>query len=95
MAFNDYTDYDDRGLVQNTGIISVDTYSPSSNTISSSAIGPSSILNGPYVFTAASGITNYNYQSADWQNKRMDVRDNGKIPVDIWAMMYNNGVIDD
>ncbi len=98
MAFNDYTNYDSsyyygRGLIKNTGTISVDTDSSSLNTISSSAVG-SSIINGPYVVTA-SGITNYNYQPADWKSKRTDVRDNGKIPVDIWAMMYNNGVIDD
>ena len=33
----------------------------------------------------------------DWSKslRRIDVRDNGKIPVDIWAKMYNNGVIDD
>jgi len=91
-----------RGVAQNTGIIATDTgidvsaYTPNttSNSISSFT------LNGPYVINtgaigATGGTTNYVYQNSDWQNKRMDVRDNGKIPVDIWAMMYNNGVIDD
>jgi hypothetical protein len=105
MAFNGYIDYDSssyygRGVAQNTGIIATDTgisVSAGNMNISSSAInGP----NGPYVINtgavgAASGTTNYTYHTPDWQNKRMDVRDNGKIPVDIWAMMYNNGVIDD
>lgn len=27
--------------------------------------------------------------------KRTSVRDSGEIPIDIWAKMYNNGVIDD
>lgn len=27
--------------------------------------------------------------------KRTDVRDNGNIPIDIWAKLYNNGVIED
>lgn len=43
--------------------------------------------------------------SIDWNNvqispasrgkKRTDTRDEGKIPVDIWAKLYNNGVIED
>lgn len=36
------------------------------------------------------------YHTNDTYNKkRMDVKTGGKIPVDIWAVMYNNGVIDD
>ena len=27
--------------------------------------------------------------------KRTSVRDGGELPIDIWAKMYNNGVIDD
>ena len=27
--------------------------------------------------------------------KRTSVRDSGELPIDIWAKMYNNGVIDD
>jgi hypothetical protein len=38
-------------------------------------------------------ITTTDYE--EYNQKRMDVRDNGKIPVDIWARMYNNGNIDD
>jgi hypothetical protein len=38
---------------------------------------------------------NYNYTPPETANKRTDVRDDGKIPIDIWAMLYNNGVIDD
>lgn len=26
---------------------------------------------------------------------RYDIRDGGKIPLDIWAKLYNNGIIDD
>ena len=93
--FNSIADYS-----MNTGIIATDTgvdvsaYTSNTTVSSISTSGPS----GPYVITSGTlsgGITNYNYQTPDWQNKRMDVRDNGKIPVDIWAMMYNNGVIDD
>lgn len=87
--FNSIADYS-----MNTGIIATDTM-VGNTSIASSAI------NGPYVISPngggiLGGTTNYNYiHTPDWQNKRMDVRDNGKIPVDIWAMMYNNGVIDD
>lgn len=68
------------------------------DTIDISSISPSTITVD----------TNSHYNSGysiDWQNvkslspeekeKRTDVRDNGSIPVDIWAKMYNNGVIDD
>jgi hypothetical protein len=27
--------------------------------------------------------------------KRKKLRDEGELPIDIWAKMYNNGVIDD
>ena len=27
--------------------------------------------------------------------KRKNLRDEGELPIDIWAKMYNNGVIDD
>jgi hypothetical protein len=27
--------------------------------------------------------------------KRTSVRDSGELPIDIWAKMYNNGIIDD
>ena len=45
------------------------------------------------------GTTDY---SIDWNNvqittskKRTDTRVNGKIPIDIWAKLCNNGVIED
>jgi hypothetical protein len=43
------------------------------------------------------GSYDISIDTQDWNygTKRLDVRDNGKIPVDIWAKMYNNGVIDD
>lgn len=86
-----------RGVAQNTGIIATDTgidlSAYTSNTTVSSAISGTYVINTGSI--GVSGTTNYNYQTPDWQNKRMDVRDNGKIPVDIWARMYNNGVIDD
>jgi len=83
----------------NTGIIATDTDIDLSS-ITSDINVSSSVIHGPYTINTGSigimgGTTNYNYQTPDWQNKRMDVRDNGQIPVDIWAMMYNNGVIDD
>jgi hypothetical protein len=31
----------------------------------------------------------------EYNIKRKDIRNNGKIPIDIWARMYNNGNIDD
>lgn len=42
-----------------------------------------SITNSDWVFTT----------SRD-ENRKM-LRDSGKIPVDIWAKIYNNGIIDD
>jgi len=33
--------------------------------------------------------------SEEYSSRRLDVRDNGKIPIDIWAKLFNNGVIDD
>lgn len=51
----------------------------------SSTIGVTSITGsgGPY------------YTTDVYNKKRVDVKTGGKIPVDIWAVMYNNGVIDD
>ena len=96
MPVNDHQPAFFGSIATDTGIVAPAGYSSNTtaNTISSFT------LNGPYVINtgavgASGGTTNYNYQTPDWQNKRMDVRDNGKIPVDIWAMMYNNGVIDD
>jgi hypothetical protein len=96
MPVNDHKPAFFGSIATDTGISAPAGYSSNTtaNTISSFT------LNGPYVINtgavgASGGTTNYNYQTSDWQNKRMDVRDNGKIPVDIWAMMYNNGVIDD
>ena len=98
--FNSIADYS-----MNTGIIATDTgvdvSAYTSDTMVGNTIIASSAINGPYVISPIGGgilggTTNYNYiHTPDWQNKRMDVRDNGKIPVDIWAIMYNNGVIDD
>lgn len=31
----------------------------------------------------------------DLDNRRKNLRDEGELPIDIWAKMYNNGVIDD
>lgn len=38
-------------------------------------------------------ITGIDYD--EYNQKRMDVKDYGKIPIDIWARMYNNGSIND
>ena len=27
--------------------------------------------------------------------KRLGLRDSGEIPIDIWAKLYNNGIVDD
>jgi hypothetical protein len=50
--------------------------------------------------TIDSGASDYNI---DWSTlgisitpeNRHDVRDEGKIPIDIWAKMFNNGKIED
>jgi len=31
----------------------------------------------------------------DFDSRRKNLRDEGELPIDIWAKMYNNGVIDD
>lgn len=89
-----------RGVVQNTGSIATDTgidAAAARATLTGNMSISSSAISGTYVIgsVGVSGTTNYNYHTPDWKDKRMDVRDNGKIPVDIWAIMYNNGVIDD
>lgn len=49
-------------------------------------------ISGGTVVMGASGP----YHTNDtYKKKRMDLKTGEKIPVDIWAMMYNNGVIDD
>lgn len=40
-------------------------------------------------------LTAADYTTPDYKTKRLDVRNNGNIPIDIWATLYNNGVIDD
>lgn len=102
MPVNDHKPAFYGSIATDTGISAPAGYSSNTtaNTISSLTPISSSAINGPYVISPSGGgilggTTNYNYQTPDWQNKRMDVRDNGKIPVDIWALMYNNGVIDD
>ena len=40
-------------------------------------------------------LTPPDYTTPDYKTRRLDVRDNGNIPIDIWATLYNNGVIDD
>lgn len=47
---------------------------------------------GATIVTSSSGP----YYTTDVYNKkRIDLKKGGKIPVDIWAQLYNNGVIDD
>ena len=38
-------------------------------------------------------ISDYSLDITD--EKRTSVRDSGELPIDIWAKMYNNGIIDD
>jgi hypothetical protein len=40
-------------------------------------------------------LTPPDYTTPDYKTRRLDVRNNGNIPIDIWATLYNNGVIDD
>lgn len=48
-------------------------------------------LTGTYVGSGISGITLGEYEDTS----RKKLRDDGDLPIDIWAKMYNNGVIDD
>ena len=48
-------------------------------------------LTGTYVGSGISGITFGEYEDTS----RKKLRDDGDLPIDIWAKMYNNGVIDD
>jgi len=38
-------------------------------------------------------VSDYSLDITD--EKRTSVRDSGELPIDIWAKMYNNGIIDD
>jgi|14_taG_2_1085336.scaffolds.fasta_scaffold00610_2 hypothetical protein len=46
---------------------------------------------GTYIGSNLSGITFGEYEDTS----RKKLRDEGELPIDIWAKMYNNGVIDD
>lgn len=74
---------------------------PSSSIIGSSIAGPVyTSIDTNYMGTISiidTGTTYYKDNSSPhfYNKKRLDVKNGGKIPVDIWAQMYNNGVIDD
>ena len=42
-----------------------------------------------------SGSLTSDYSLDITDEKRTSVRDSGELPIDIWAKMYNNGIIDD
>ena len=63
-----------------TSIVDYDSYSP---------IGSlSTTMSGPTISLGLDDLV-------ITDEKRTSVRDSGEIPIDIWAKMYNNGVIDD
>jgi len=76
-----------------------DTYTIDVTTISDTTFDIGSLTVDTVDIGSIAGTTDY---SIDWKNieintskKRTDVRNNGKIPIDIWAKLYNNGVIED
>ena len=63
-----------------TSIVDYDSYSP---------IGSlSTTMSGPTISLGLDDLV-------ITDEKRTSVRDSGELPIDIWAKMYNNGVIDD
>jgi hypothetical protein len=81
MEPNDY--------VVNVGDIDVSSYTLSNDTITISA-------SGSYVGASGSYDCNIDWVKIDiLKSNRSDIKDEGKIPIDIWARMYNNGKIDD
>lgn len=79
--------------------MSEDTYTIDITTASDSTFDIGTLTVDTVNIDSITGTTDY---SIDWNNvqittnkKRTDVRDNGKIPIDIWAKLYNNGVIED
>jgi len=76
-----------------------DTYTIDVTTTSDTTFDIGSLTVDTVDIGSIAGTTDY---SIDWKNieintskKRTDVRNNGKIPIDIWAKLYNNGVIED
>ncbi len=62
--------------------------SPYVSDISLSTISTSTLQNSGTVTIDTDGLF-------DLDNRRKNLRDEGELPIDIWAKMYNNGVIDD
>lgn len=67
--------------ISSVGVESISTVSISD--CISDTIDIDSITNSDWVFTTSR------------DTNRKILRDSGKIPVDIWAKIYNNGIIDD
>jgi hypothetical protein len=82
------------------GDVDVSTYSLSDyteDTIDISALTDTITITGSSIGSLSSStIGNIDWNSVHIvKDNREDVRDEGSIPVDIWARMYNNGRIDD
>ena len=71
------------------GTIDISSYSVSADTIT---------VTGTYDPSYSNTV--YSTGSIDWGSieikgdSRSEIKDSGKIPVDIWARMYNNGTIE-
>jgi len=79
-----YTDQkmEPNDYVVNIGDIDVSSYTLSNDTIT--------------ISTSKSYDYNIDWAKIDiLKSNRSDIKDEGKIPVDIWARMYNNGKIND
>lgn len=46
------------------------------------------------VYTTSIGTTSVDWSKVAIKHERSEIKDSGKIPVDIWARMYNNGTIE-
>lgn len=71
-----------------TSIVDYDSVYTSTPTYTGSL---STTMSGPTISSISLGLDDL----VITDEKRTSVRDSGEIPIDIWAKMYNNGVIDD
>jgi len=77
-------------ILSTTGTVTIDDVS----TIDVSGITLGSIYYDPHATSdATSVITISGYD--DEPEKRHSLRDNGSIPFDIWAKMFNKGILND
>ncbi len=69
-----------------TSIVDYDNHSPIYTPVYTGSL--STTMSGPTISLGLDDLV-------ITDEKRTSVRDSGEIPIDIWAKMYNNGVIDD